>query len=190
MRSKDLILLGAGYVAGRYLKGGSKTLMGKVYKPEPEVVVIGSTAIGATRKRLPQVRVTVSRGKSYETAAKMETQTDVIKAMRQAIGRNTMETREAFIWLYLSNNNKVIGYSKQTLGGATSTVVDIPTGIKGALDVNATAVIVAHNHPSGNLTPSQADKQMTSRIKNALSNFGINLLDSLVITKTGHRSVY
>lgn len=187
--NKNLILLGAGYLAGRYLKKGSRTLIGKVYKPEPEVVVIGSTAIGATRKRLPQVRVTVSRGKSYETSAVMETQDDAVKAMRQAIGRNTMETREAFIWLYLSNANKVIGYSKQTLGGPTSTVVDIATGIKGALDVNATGIIVAHNHPSGNLRASDADRRTTKKIRAALDNFGITLLDSLVITKNGHSSV-
>ena len=158
---------------------------GKQYSKNQEMIVIGA----ARKKMIPQVKVVVSRGKSYDTAKTISNSKDSVEAFRSAIGRNIMETRECFLWMYLTNSNKVVGIQKQTLGTATATQVDVKTGIKGAIDLNAEKIIIAHNHPSGNTKPSEADKKMTQMIKEAASFMGVDLLDSLVITKNDYNSV-
>jgi DNA repair protein RadC len=73
-------------------------------------------------------------------------------------------------------------------GGIAATTIDIKLLMKKALDIYASAIIVAHNHPSGNLSPSQSDIQLTKRIKEAVSFFDINLLDHLIISQNKYYS--
>ena len=83
-------------------------------------------------------------------------------------------------WVVLLNRaNKVI--TKQLIGGISSTSADIRIILKLALDHLATGVILAHNHPSGNLNPSLADKQLTNKVKEASLLLDIQVLDHLII---------
>ena len=94
----------------------------------------------------------------------------------------------AFIIL-LNQANNVMGYAKISQGGVCTTQVDVRLVAKYAIDSLASGVIFIHNHPSGNLNPSREDEMLTKRIKDALSIFGVRLLDSLIITDEGYYSM-
>ena len=95
---------------------------------------------------------------------------------------------ESFFIICLKPSGKVIGYSKISQGGIGGTLVDIRLICKYALDSLASGIILAHNHPSGNLKPSLADESITKKIKQALDLFDINLLDHLILTDEGYYS--
>ncbi|MDG4716926.1 RadC family protein [Winogradskyella marincola] len=90
---------------------------------------------------------------------------------------------EEFWILYLNNSNKVIQKNQLSKGGITGTLVDVRLVLKSALEVGATALILCHNHPSGTLFPSQADKDVTLKLKTAAQSLDIKVLDHLIITE-------
>lgn len=95
---------------------------------------------------------------------------------------------EEFWVLYLNNSNKVMYKAQLSKGGITGTVVDIRLLFKMALEQNATAVLLTHNHPSGKLLASEADIQITKKIKEAGKTLEINVLDHIIITENGYLS--
>ncbi|MDO5656371.1 MAG: DNA repair protein RadC [Flavobacteriaceae bacterium] len=88
---------------------------------------------------------------------------------------------EEFWVMYLNHGNRVIAIESLSMGGLTQTVVDKRIIFKNALAKNATSIILAHNHPSGNLKPSMADMNVTKSIKAAGDIMTIELLDHLII---------
>lgn len=95
---------------------------------------------------------------------------------------------EEFWVLYLNNSNKVIYKSQLSKGGITGTVVDVRLIFKTALEHNATSVILSHNHPSGKLLASDADKEITKKLKLAGEQLDIKVLDHVIITEKGYLS--
>jgi len=95
---------------------------------------------------------------------------------------------EEFWVLFLSNSNKVLAKSQVSKGGLTATVVDIRLLFKRALELVSVAIIVCHNHPSGKLQPSVADKNLTEKMKQAGNTLDIKLLDHLIITEKAYFS--
>lgn len=95
---------------------------------------------------------------------------------------------ESFFILLLNNSNKTIGYAKISQGGIVGTLVDVRIVAKYCLDSLSTACILAHNHPSGKLTPSMADKDITQKIVKALNLFDIKVLDHIILTEDGYYS--
>jgi DNA repair protein RadC len=93
-----------------------------------------------------------------------------------------IEIYESFFLLLLNNNNQTIGYAKISQGGVTSTVVDVKIIAKYVVDSLATGIILAHNHPSGNLNPSTADINITSKVKEAMKLFDVTVLDHIILT--------
>ena len=89
--------------------------------------------------------------------------------------------REEFIVLYLNQQNQLIAYETLFTGTINSTEIHPREVVKRALYFNAATVIIAHNHPSGDPTPSQADKTITLRLMQALALVDIHLLDHLVV---------
>lgn len=90
-------------------------------------------------------------------------------------------THEEFWVIYLNRSNKVISKRKISQGGITGTVTDIRLILKNALESLATSIIICHNHPSGNLQPSEADISITRRLKESSTLMDISLLDHLII---------
>ncbi|MCA6423708.1 MAG: DNA repair protein RadC [Flavobacterium sp.] len=95
---------------------------------------------------------------------------------------------EEFWVLYLNNSNKVIYKSQLSKGGITGTVVDVRLIFKTALEQNATSIILTHNHPSGKLLASDADKEITKKLKLAGEQLDIKVLDHIIITENGYYS--
>ncbi len=90
---------------------------------------------------------------------------------------------EEFWILFLNNANRVLQISQISKGGITGTLVDIRLVVRRALELGAVALILAHNHPSGNLQPSSADKELTRKLQEAVKVFDIRILDHLIITE-------
>lgn len=95
---------------------------------------------------------------------------------------------EEFWVLYLNNSNKVIYKSQLSKGGITGTVVDVRLIFKTALEQNATSIILTHNHPSGKLLASDADKEITKKLKLAGEQLDVKVLDHIIITESGYYS--
>ena len=95
---------------------------------------------------------------------------------------------EEFWVLYLNNSNKVIHKSQLSKGGITGTVVDIRLIFKTALENRAISIILTHNHPSGKLQASDADKDITKKLKVAGEQLDIKVLDHIIITENGYLS--
>lgn len=113
---------------------------------------------------------------------------DAVEVFRAHFDADEMDYRESFFALYLNQANKVLGIKKISECGISSTLVDVRIVLQAALLCNATAMIVAHNHPSGNLKPSTADIQMTSQIKDAGKILNISLLDHVILTADSYFS--
>jgi len=95
---------------------------------------------------------------------------------------------EEFWIIYLNNSNKIIDKNQLSKGGITGTLVDVRLVLKRALELGATGLILIHNHPSGNLKPSEADKQITSKLTTASKSLDIKVLDHLIITEKAYFS--
>lgn len=95
---------------------------------------------------------------------------------------------EEFWIVYLNNSNKILSKSQLSKGGITGTLVDVRIVFKYALEIGATGLILCHNHPSGTLVPSDADKQITKKLKLAGDTLEIKVLDHLIITETNYFS--
>jgi len=100
-----------------------------------------------------------------------------------------IEIFESAFILLLNNANKTIGYAKISQGGITGTVVDPRLIAKYAVESLAVAVILAHNHPSGKLYPSGADKTLTEKVKEGLRYLDIKLLDHIILTNNSYYSM-
>jgi DNA repair protein RadC len=116
---------------------------------------------------------------------KITSSKDVFELMQPVIGELP---HEEFWILYLNNSNKVIYKAQLSKGGITGTVVDIRLVFKIALEQNATSIILTHNHPSGKLLASEADIQITKKLKLAGQQMDIAILDHIIITETGFYS--
>lgn len=95
---------------------------------------------------------------------------------------------EEFWVMFLSQSNKVISVERISSGGISQTIVDNRIVFKKALEKTATSIIVAHNHPSGNLNPSKEDIALTKKIKEAGRVLDVQLLDHLILTQTEYFS--
>lgn len=94
----------------------------------------------------------------------------------------TMEHKEFFWVAYTNRANKVISCMKLSEGGIAGTVVEVSHILQPAILSNASGIILCHNHPSGNLNASEADKVMTKKIQEACKFFDMSVLDHLIIT--------
>jgi DNA repair protein RadC len=98
---------------------------------------------------------------------------------------DTIELQEEFKVLLLNRANEVLGIYPLSKGGITGTVVDSRLIFAVALKCNATGILLCHNHPSGNLKPSDNDISLTRSIKKCADFLDITLIDHLIITKNG-----
>lgn len=109
------------------------------------------------------------------------------EVLRDNWNSDTMELQEEFKLLLLDRDNKVLGVYSLSKGGIAGTVVDIRLMMVVALKSKASAIILAHNHPSGNMKPSVNDRNLTKKIMEACNFLDINLLDHIILC---HQNYY
>lgn len=125
------------------------------------------------------------REEASQELTKITSSKTVFEIMQPVIGELP---HEEFWVLYLNNSNKVIYKAQISKGGITGTMVDIRLVFKAALDHYATSVILVHNHPSGKLQASDADKQITRKLTEAGKHLDILVLDHLIVTEKSYFS--
>ena len=101
---------------------------------------------------------------------------------------NRIELLEQAKAILLNRSNKVLGLIDLSTGGMDTTVIDHRILLVSALKTCASSIMLAHNHPSGNLQPSEQDKNLTTRIADACRLLNLRLLDHLIITTEGYYS--
>jgi DNA repair protein RadC len=99
--------------------------------------------------------------------------------------QDSIEHIEEFKLLLMNRANSVLGILQVSKGGISGTVTDIRLIYQAAIKANASGIIVCHNHPSGNLNPSESDTKLTQKIKEAGILMDIQLLDHLIIINGG-----
>lgn len=96
--------------------------------------------------------------------------------------------QEVFAVVFLNQANRIIHFETISSGGLTGTVADPRIILKKALEERAVSIILCHNHPSGNLQPSRADRELTEKIRDAAKLFDIKLLDHIIVSQEGYLS--
>jgi DNA repair protein RadC len=124
----------------------------------------------------------------YKTSVKpserpqIKSSEDAYKLFLTSWDKNTIEHVEEFKILLLNRSNRALGIAPISLGGTAGTVTDVKIIMQYALKTNAQAIIICHNHPSGNDKPSESDTKITKKIKDAAELLDIQLVDHLIIT--------
>jgi DNA repair protein RadC len=140
---------------------------------------------------IPQVsEIEISYNPAIKPAemAKISCSRDAERIFR-SIWSNDLNYRESFYALYLNRANKVLGYQLISLGGLSGTVVDVRCIYQVALKTISSGILIAHNHPSGNSDPSDADMRITRKLKEAGALLDIQLLDHLILFQDGYTSL-
>lgn len=138
------------------------------------------------KKTMPEIQVRMMKSDVHK--AKITRSEDVVAVMREVFDPEELQTYESFYVVYLNAANKTIGWIRISQGGLTGTMCDVRLVMKGAVDCLAVGIILAHNHPSGNLKPSTADIELTKKCVEAAKLFDIRVLDHLIMTEVAHYS--
>lgn len=140
--------------------------------------------------KIPTISLSVKYSEDVKQSelTKLNSSTEVYEVVKKCFNPDTFLFQEQFIVLMLNNSNKVLGFYPMSIGGLSSTIVDIRLIFSTAIKTLATSIILAHNHPSGSLQPSQADKNITQKVKEAGQLLDIRLLDHLIVTDESYFS--
>jgi DNA repair protein RadC len=98
---------------------------------------------------------------------------------------DSIEHIEEFKLMLMTRSNKVLGIASISKGGISGTLTDVRIILQYAIKANASGMIICHNHPSGNLNPSESDTKITQKIKEAGNIMDIQLLDHLILNTDG-----
>jgi DNA repair protein RadC len=131
--------------------------------------------------KMAEVEINYKNGSGYSDMVKITCSTDCDKYFR-AIWSDRMQYLEEFKVLCLNRANMVLGWAGVSQGGISGTVVDPKVIFQIGLKANASSLVFAHNHPSGNVQPSESDIRLTRRLKEAGDVVEIQVLDHLIIT--------
>jgi DNA repair protein RadC len=107
---------------------------------------------------------------------------DAYKIFLDHWNQDIIEFVEEFKVLLMNRANSVLGIMEVSKGGISGTVTDVRIILQAAIKANASGIIVCHNHPSGNINPSESDTRLTQKIREAGQLMDIQLLDHLIIT--------
>ena len=121
---------------------------------------------------------------------KVKCSLDAVKIFMDNWDVDTIEFFEEFKLLLMNRSNAVLGIFAVSKGGLSGTVTDVRLIYQAAIKANASGILVCHNHPSGNLNPSESDTKITQKIKEAGNLLDIQLVDHLIITTDGEYFSY
>ncbi len=137
------------------------------------------------KSKVNEIQISYKEGIRLSDAPKINNSEDAAKVLFEHWNKDTIALQESFKVLLLNNSNKVKGIYELSQGGITATLVDVRILFATILKSLSVAIILAHNHPSGNLMASEADKNLTRKIKNAGKLFDISILDHVIIAPDG-----
>jgi DNA repair protein RadC len=139
--------------------------------------------------QLPELRIKVERKDGDGQVYKVKQSSNAAEFFRTIFNADTMLWTEESAMICLNRANEVIGYFKVSSGGTAATIMDAKVIFTQALQSGAHSIILAHNHPSGNLQASEQDIKLTKQLVNAGSVLDIRVLDHIILTDKGHMSM-
>jgi DNA repair protein RadC len=138
--------------------------------------------------RVAEVQLTYKTTVKASERPQVNTSQDVHRVLQSNWNYEIIEFIEEFKIILLNRANRVLGILPISVGGTAGTIVDPKVVFVAALKANAHQIILVHNHPSGNLKPSEADRQLTSKLKEAGRYLDLQVIDHLILTKEGYLS--
>ena len=132
--------------------------------------------------------IQVSYSNSNKDTIKIRSSKDSYDVIINSWNADTLQLQEEFKVILLNRSNTVLGIYPLSRGGVSGTIIDMKLLFSVALKCISSSMIIVHNHPSGSLTPSNADIQCTRRIKEVCKLLDITLLDHIIIAKNGYFS--
>lgn len=135
---------------------------------------------------IPEIEIKYKSTKFEKT--KIKSSKDAEECFRKMFNSDTIEYIESSIVIFLNRANKTIGWYKLSQGGINGTIMDQRILFAVALKCGASGIIISHNHPSGQLFPSNEDNIATNKIKEAGKILDITLIDHIIITEDGYYS--
>lgn len=136
---------------------------------------------------LSEIQITYHNKVKTSDLRKVAGSADVVDVLR-TVWSDSLEHVEEFIVLCLNRANKVLGWALISRGGVSGTVADPKVIFQIALKANASSVILAHNHPSGNTQPSEADIKLTRKCRDAGTLLDLPVLDHIILTSESYFS--
>ena len=136
---------------------------------------------------MPEITLKYKTGNYKKT--KISTSLDAFQVLLQLYDEDTVDYRETAFVLFLNKANNTIGWMKISEGGTSATVIDPKMIFATALKCNASGIILSHNHPSGQLRASDEDRKMTSNLATIGYIMGIEVLDHVIVCRSGYYSM-
>jgi DNA repair protein RadC len=138
------------------------------------------------KSKFPEITLKLKKGEILNCQIKQSK--DCADLFRSIWDVDSLPINESVIIIFLNRNNNTIGWYKVSQGGLSGSVIDVRLILATALNCLASGIIIAHNHPSGNLNPSEADSKMTQKLKNSAEIMDIQVLDHIILTETEYYS--
>lgn len=138
---------------------------------------------------IAEVKVSYKNPVKVKDRVQIKSSRDAYNALREMYDADEIDYIESSYILLLNHSNHVIGKRLLSTGGRSSCIIDTAVVGQISLSKNAHAIILSHNHPSGNLNASQQDIDITRKVKNALDLFDIKVLDHIIVTSDGYMSM-
>lgn len=135
---------------------------------------------------LAEVSVSYLYKRDLSKSIRITSPNDASKVAFELMEKETLGMQEQFVVIYLNRDNKVIGTRKHFIGTLVSVNVDPRIILVTAINLLASSIILAHNHPSGNLKPSDCDQKLTRKMIDCCRLVDIEVLDHLIISPTGN----
>lgn len=132
--------------------------------------------------KVGEVELSYKSTNKHSERMKVTCSKDAYKVLRTTYREGTIEHKEYFKILLLNRGREVLGYTQVSEGGISSTIVDVRVILQIAILCNASSIILAHNHPSGNLKPSREDKELTTQTVQAAKLMSIQVADHIILS--------
>lgn len=139
--------------------------------------------------QLPELTIKVERKDGDGQVYQVKGSNDAAIFFRTIFNADTMLWTEESAMICLNRANEVIGYFKVSSGGTASTIMDAKVIFTQALQAGAHSIILAHNHPSGNINPSELDINLTKRLVKGADLLDMRVLDHIILTDKSHLSM-
>lgn len=147
--------------------------------------IINQLSPGRKEIALATIELYTRKKAKKNSSAKIHSSNDIYSLMQPIMVNQQVEE----LWaIYMNMSSRLVKMKRITVGGISQTLVDIRIVLKEALLCNAVAIAVCHNHPSGNVRPSLADDQLTTKLSNACKTMDIRMLDHVIVTDDSYYS--
>ena len=138
---------------------------------------------------IAEIQISYSAKVAKKFRIKINKSEDAYLSLLNSWNKDLIELQEEFKILLVNNANEVLGIQNLSKGSTNGVTVDVKLLFAVALKACATGIIIAHNHPSGSLKPSESDRNLTKKIKESGKLLDIKLLDHLIVTKDSYFSL-